>query len=487
MIRLRPRFQTLTLLVLLVGIVPLLAACGSTAEEDFVSWEPSDPDRSGSTPYPEEPEPHSTTESSGVVRAGTPEVLATPSPSMSNLTPNDLKRLQPNEIGWIPVMEYHVITTDPARESDPFVRTANHLRDDLQFLYENDFYVIPMRELVRNEITAPAGKHPVVLSFDDATSSQFRWISDAGGKRVIDPDSAMGVLEGFFAEHPDFGRGGFFAVLPFNCFADDTTSNTADDCTDKLTWMAANGYEIGLHTIDHQDLHDVSDAEFQRQVGENVIWVDERVQGAGNMSRVLVMPFGDYPDRHRHQEQRRMMREGFTYKGVDIKLEGALLVGANPTESPSSATFDPIFIARIQAFKESLDQWFPKFESGAISLYTSDGNPDVITLPTTIPADLEGQFDPDVIVKSGKKLVQYHPASGKVATFPHDAGKTARLTARSDRRVSTTVARGGDLPSKTHRECDGIQRGAGGLYVADNWGPQSAHDRTVCGSLCIDR
>ncbi|MGI8482939.1 MAG: polysaccharide deacetylase family protein, partial [Thermomicrobiales bacterium] len=388
MITSRPRFQTLALVVLFMGMMPFLAACESAGKENFVAWEPSTTDQVENTPPPDRSS-RSTSGPPGVREEETPHVFSTPRAAAAipagKLTPNDLKTLQPNEIGWIPVMEYHAFTTDPAKESDQFVRTAAHLREDLQFLYEHDFYVIPMRELVRNEITAPAGKHPVVLSFDDGISSQFRWKSDAAGKRGIDPDSAMGVLEDFFAKHPDFGRGGFFAVLPFNCFADGTTDNTADDCTGKLTWMAANGYEIGLHTIDHQDLHDVSDDEFRRQIGENVIWVDERVQGAGNMSRVLVMPFGDYPNRDRHQTQRRMMREGFTYKGVNIKLEGALLVGANPTESPSSATFDPIFIARIQAFKESLDQWFPEFERGAISLYTSDGNPDVVTLPTTIP------------------------------------------------------------------------------------------------------
>lgn len=340
------------------------------------------------------------------------------------LSPEELKALHPNEIGVIPVMEYHVITTDPAKEADQFVRTIDHLREDLQFLYDHNFYVIPMRELVRNEITAPAGKHPVVLTFDDATASQFRWDKDANGTIALDQNTAIGILETFFAGHPDFGRGGFFAVLAYNCFSDDTPHNTMNDCTDKLAWMVKHGYEIGLHTLQHEDLRDVTDDEFQRQIGENVIWVDERVSGPGNMSRVLAMPFGNYPDRDMHQAQRRMMRDGFTYKGVHIKLEGALLVGANPTESPSSETFDPIFIARIQAFKESLDLWFPQFEQGTVSLYTSDGGPDTVWVPNVIPDDLAGQFSADRIVQSGKKLIRYDDEkSGEVARFSQHSGK----------------------------------------------------------------
>ena len=92
------------------------------------------------------------------------------------------------------------------------------------------------------------------------------------------------------------------------------------------------------------------------------------------------------------------------------------MVGANPTESPSSATYDPVFIARIQAFKDSLDLWFPQFASGAVSLYTSDGNPDVISVPSEIPGDLDGQFDADLILASGKELVHYDVETGTVAT-----------------------------------------------------------------------
>ncbi len=134
MIRLRPWFHTLAVVVLFIGLVPFLAGCGSTDKEEFVAWEPSTTDQLENTPPPDRSS-RSTSGPPGVREEETPNVFSTPRAAAAipagKLTPNDLKTLQPNEIGWIPVMEYHAITTDPAKESDQFVRTAAHLREDL--------------------------------------------------------------------------------------------------------------------------------------------------------------------------------------------------------------------------------------------------------------------------------------------------------------------------------------------------------------------
>jgi hypothetical protein len=73
--------------------------------------------------------------------------MASPDPStppgtitrLTALSPDDLRAHQPNELGPIPVIEYHVITTDESEEVDPFVRTAEHMREDLQWLYDHGF------------------------------------------------------------------------------------------------------------------------------------------------------------------------------------------------------------------------------------------------------------------------------------------------------------------------------------------------------------
>ncbi len=45
-------------------------------------------------------------------------------------------------------------------------------------------------------------------------------------------------------------------------------------------------------------------------------------------------------------------------------------------------------------------------------MYTSDGNPDMITILEEMPEDLAGQFDPEVIASQGRSVLQYsaHPS-----------------------------------------------------------------------------
>jgi len=387
-------------------VLPLLAGCGlgsSPAPSEPIAWSLA---TSESTPAP------------AIEPAGTPAVTE----PAAMLTTEELQTHQPNELASIPVIEYHVITTDESAESDPFVRTAAHLREDLQWLYDHGFYVITTRQLIENRILAPAGKRPVVLSFDDGQSSQFRWEAGAGNERTIDPDSAMGVLETFFQEHPDFGRGGQFAVLPFNCFADGTPLNTIEDCPDKLRWMADNGYEIVNHTAGHQDLRDVTDEEFAFQVGDPVLWLEDIVQGDGNLMDVIVIPYGNYPSRDLHPEQREMLRNGFTHEGREIQLRGAFMVGANPTESPSSSEYDPMFIARIQAEEESLDGWFGLIEEGSHLVYVSDGNPDTVSIPDPLSGSIADQFDAETVAAAGHELVRYDPESGELVTASQASG-----------------------------------------------------------------
>ena len=327
-----------------------------------------------------------------------------------------------NELGYIPVLEYHAFTNDPAAE-EQFTRLFDDFFVDLQWLYDHDFYVIPLTDFVRNDIEAPAGKHPVILTFDDSTSSQFLFIRDDNGELVPDPNSAVGMMEAFFAAHPDFGRGGFFAVLPFNCFSIPNHEDQAELCGQKLAWLIDHGYEVGNHTMGHTSLGDISDETFKSEIAGAFQWLDDHAPG--HHGQMLVIPFGRYPDRDLHPEQRDMLENGFQYDGEDYRIEAAFMVGADPSPSPSSTLWDPTYIPRIQAFDEELARWLPRMESGEVVLYTSDGNPDTISVPDSLPPLLEGELDPDVIAANGKTLIRYDPDSasgGATRSTLRDAG-----------------------------------------------------------------
>ncbi len=365
-----------------------------------------------------------------VAEAATP-LAATPEAPVALLTPEELKTHQPNELGVIPILEYHIITTNPEEEAQ-FVRLADDMRADLQWLYDNNFYVVPLRDVVNNAIAAPAGKHPVVLTFDDGTSSQFRFIEDENGELVPHPDTAIGILEAFYEKHPDFGRGGHFGLLVYNAFSY-PEEDQHDLFEQKIAWMVERGYEIGNHTWQHTNLTDIPNDEFLMTITEPMIWADEIVGDVPeNASRILTLPYGSTPDGDLHPDQREMMRHGYQYNGETYQLQAALLVGANPTASPASTLWDPMWVPRIQMFDESTEFWFGIFERGETVLYTSDGNPDTITVPSPLPSMLEGQLDAEALTAAGKTVVQYDPATGQQVAAATESDHAVTRPVRRD-------------------------------------------------------
>ena len=97
----------------------------------------------------------------------------------------------PNELGRIPVFEYHLI----AEKNSVYERTHEGLRRDLEMMYSRGYRPVSMAELIDKKIDLPAGQSPVVLVFDDASPSQFRYI-EKNGQLEIDPDDGRRHSDG---------------------------------------------------------------------------------------------------------------------------------------------------------------------------------------------------------------------------------------------------------------------------------------------------
>lgn len=337
--------------------------------------------------------------------------------SGATMTPNQRLDLQPNELGLIPVLMYHDIRKEEPEVDDGYTRSVADFKADLQALYDLDYYVVPLRDIVANEIAAPPGKHPVALTFDDGTAGHFRYLDQPEGSLTIDPNSAVGVLEEFFTAHPDFGRGGYFAVPPTTCFDWEASGAEPDQtpyCGQKLKWLLDNGYEVGNHTRDHADLLDLDDETFMEKVGEGWIGLQEAHPEA--RPDILALPFGNYPDSEKRPHQRRLLREGFTYKGIEITIAGALMVGANPAFSPASTEWDPLYIARIRAYDGELGstEWLQTLSDNPEQLYTSDGDPGTITVPALVSSAL-GDVNRAGVEADGKIVLEYDPTTGATA------------------------------------------------------------------------
>jgi hypothetical protein len=196
-------------------------------------------------------------------------------------------QLPPNELGRVMILEYHKIDYPEAR----WTRTPENFRRDLETLYAKGYRLIALGDLLDGRIVLPAGTTPVVLTFDDSSPGQFRYI-EQNGVLAIDPKSAIGILEAFTREHPDFGRAATFFVLP----AADPPNRLFNQPAwegHKLQYLVSHGYEIGNHTLWHANLPSIP-GDGPRPAAEAQAWIQRHAPAPDPRPRAPVwrVPLG---------------------------------------------------------------------------------------------------------------------------------------------------------------------------------------------------
>lgn len=337
----------------------------------------------------------------------------TSSPSPAASTPaaaaGDPAAVKANELGSVPVMMYHVVKPDAKGEYD---QTPEEFRAELERMHEADFVPVTVQQMVAGDIDIPAGKHPVVLTFDDSSPNQIQIGPD--GKPT--PDSAVGILEAFEAENPEFTATASFYVnsSPFN----DPKA---------VPWLVENGYEVGLHTMNHINLKQSSDATIQKELTLN----SEDIKAAAPSAKVntISLPFGIGPT------NKQLLRTG-THEGKSYEVDGALLVGSNPAKSPFNADFDPYAIARIRSGPKSRPvdtdstYWLDLLDQGKWTPYTSDGDPEKISYPSTTSVKLGSDW--------ADKGNEYEPEGGSGSGSGSGSTSSPKPTETASTRPSAT-------------------------------------------------
>ncbi|WP_254189177.1 polysaccharide deacetylase family protein [Nocardia noduli] len=272
-----------------------------------------------------------------------------------------------NELGAVPILMYHQVSANPAGEYD---QTPEEFRAELDRLYREGYRPVTAADYISGRIDIPAGTHPVVLTFDDSTVSQFAFTPD--GRPT--PECAIGILEEFGASRPDFGP---TATLYVN---DDPFTLGAP----ALTWLAAHGYEIGAHTAGHAALARLDGDGVQRELAENV----RAIEVSGVRVRTMALPFGLAP------ADRSLARQG-SWAGTSYSFEAVMLVGAGPAPSPFGPV-DPIAVPRIRSGRGEVDfdsaYWLDRLAETPERRYTSDGDPARISFPTARAGELAAQW-----------------------------------------------------------------------------------------------
>jgi peptidoglycan/xylan/chitin deacetylase (PgdA/CDA1 family) len=291
--------------------------------------------------------------------------------------------LPPNELGRVMILEYHKIDEPEER----WTRTPENFRRDLETLYARGYRLQSLTALLEGRITVPAGTTPVVLTFDDSSPGQFRYLG-GNGTLQIDPRSGVGILEAFLREKPDFGRAGTFYVLP-GASKPNRLFNQPEHEGRKLRWLVEQGYEIGNHTLWHANLGKYDEATVRAQLAEAQVWVQRHVPDY--RLRTLALPHGVYP------RDVGWALSG-TAKGTTYRHEAILMVAGGAAPSPYAKAFDPARLQRIQAVEQDLRYWLQHFERNPGDRFVSDGNPGIVTIPAARKDRLRESLPPHLKV-----------------------------------------------------------------------------------------
>jgi polysaccharide deacetylase len=285
--------------------------------------------------------------------------------------------LAANELGRVMILEYHKVDYPEER----WTRTPENFRRDLETLYARGYRLQSLNALLDGRITVPVGTTPVVLTFDDSSPGQFRYV-DNNGTLEIDPKCAVGILETFLKEKPDFGRAATFFVLP-GASKPNRLFNQPEYESRKLQYLVSRGYEIGNHTLWHANLGKYDEPIVRTQIAEAQQWIQRHVPDY--RIRTIALPHGVYP-----RDVSWALRG--QAKGTSYEHDAILMVAGGAAPSPFARGFDPTRLPRIQAVERDLGSWLAFFDKNPGERFVSDGDSGTVT----VPAARRDKLRPDV-------------------------------------------------------------------------------------------
>ena len=289
------------------------------------------------------------------------------------------QELKVNELGDVPIMMYHGIHNITDNEytggnvdKDGYQRTKEAFIEDLEFYYNSGYRMIRLQDYVNGILDVEAGLSPIILTFDDGLENNIKVTGlDENGNIIIDPNSAVGVLEDFKKKYPDFNvtatffvNGGLFQQSEYN--------------EKILNWLVDNGYDIGNHSYSHADFTTISKEKAVQEIGSVYNLLDKYIPG--KYVNIVALPFGSpYDKDHSNFEA---ILNGI-YNGNEYETESTLRVGWMPETSPFNLNFDKTFLKRVRAWDDNGNDWDIKksFEYLENTRYISDGDKDTITVP----------------------------------------------------------------------------------------------------------
>ncbi len=330
----------------------------------------------------------------GTARASDPEdALSTSSGSGSEadlsasepITAERARAIGANEMGQVLVVMYHLIDS----EETEWTRTPENFRNDIALLKAEGFYPVNVRDLASGNIDIPAGKSPVVITFDDSSPGQYRILDDGS----VDPDSAVGILQEAAKASDWASRASFYCLLDV-VPKEREVFGQPDRQQEKLRNLVNWGYEVGSHTVSHLNLSEAGVDEATKQLAESQATLEELIGGEYAVTSISI-PFGEYP------ADESILASG-EYDGITYSYTSGLALGSKPSASPFSTDFDPMHITRIRGSASYLTDAIQNFKDNPELRYVSDGDPTTVSAPAELAADLG-----DLVDDLGRPVVRY--------------------------------------------------------------------------------
>jgi hypothetical protein len=278
----------------------------------------------------------------------------------------------PNELGRIPILEYHLIGDKEGR----WERSREGLREDLESLYRRGYRPVTVAQILDRKLDLPRGMSPVVIVFDDASPGQFSYI-ERNGALEIDPQSAVGILLDFSRRHRDWANAAVFCLLSGGSqgrsfFGDTGVAGQKSEWRfPKVRFLARTGFELCAHTLWHANLSTLSDSMVQEQIARGVLAIDSAVPGYN--ARTFALPLGVWP-KNRALAKSGSWRAPRGRRTIHYDFDAILRVAGGPARSPYDPEFDPLFIPRVQVFGNELEKRLDQLERSG-TRYISDGDP----------------------------------------------------------------------------------------------------------------
>ena len=255
-------------------------------------------------------------------------------------------------------------------------------------MYQRGYRPVSIAEMIDKKIDLPAGQSPVVLVFDDASPSQFRYI-EKNGQLEIDPEHPPSEFSRRSTSSiRDWQNRAVFCMLPA---AQAGRSFFGDKGIEgQKTRVALQEGEVPRRRRDSScaTTRSITRASIApgAKVEEFIARGDMAIDSAvpGYKVRTFALPLGMWPQ-NRELAKRGSWRDA-KGRAVSYAYDAVLEVAGGPSRSPYDPQFNPMSIPRVQVIGDSaVTRTLNGLEKHG-QRYVSDGDPKTVAKPPTTTA-----------------------------------------------------------------------------------------------------